>query len=357
MSNPLKILTRINFVGPLPPPLHGFSEINQRMLNRLCSKSNVNVFNVSPQCGGLLHLLKLLYKFLCNVSFKRNNSLYLPLSGGLRQSIDYCFSGIALLFGLKIFVHHHSFAYLNRRPLYTICVLFSLRNAKHIVLCNRMRDLLSSQYSIPLENIIVISNAAFLNENTPSNSDSVHSNKLVLGFLSNITNEKGCFEFIELIKVAGKMGLPIEGIMAGPVQDNINIAFNKMIQSTQNIKHVGAVYGEEKNLFFSEIDMLIFPTRYENEAEPVTIWEAMGRAIPVLSLSRGCINGMITNNTGWVIDEPASFIDEAILKIQYLLTNNHVLVSMKESARKEFEKVHMESTINLEALLKEIVGD
>lgn len=344
----------ILFLGPLPPPVHGFSEINRRMLARLQLSSLVQVFDVSPSDNGGLRLFKLFFKFVGSAANAKGGALYLPLSGGLRQLVDVCFAGISLLCGLRVFLHHHSFGYINHQPFYARLVLRLLRKSVHIVLCEQMGDLLCSQYSIPTENIRVISNAAFLNDANHPSRVADHKGKFVLGFLSNITAAKGCFDFIELVEAASANGLDVEGLMAGPVQAEIKEVFNQAIQNVACIKHVGAVYGEDKSQFFAEIDVLVFPTRYANEAEPVTIWEAMGAGVPVISLSRGCINGIVTNDAGWVIQNPDSFVEESLEKIRYLISNDVVLRAMKKAARAEFKTAKKRYSNHLDALVIEI---
>lgn len=345
----------ILFVGPLPPPVHGFSEINRRMLTRLQVGSSVKVFDVTPR-GGLFHLPKLWMQFAGAAGRACGGVLYLPLSGGLRQFVDACFAGVALLCGFRIFVHHHSFAYLNQRPFYARVVLGLLRKSVHIVLCDRMGDLLASQYSISEKNIRVISNAAFLSELEKPSQNVQRKEKLVLGFLSNITAAKGCFDFVDLLKAGSAQGLAVEGVMAGPVQAEIQAEFADAVTGAGCIRHVGSVYGEEKIIFFTKIDVLVFPTRYANEAEPVTIWEAMGAGVPVISLSRGCISGMVANEVGWVIQDPDNFVELAIEKVRCLLADAQLLQDMKLAARAEFESSKLHYTNSLIALIDEITG-
>lgn len=345
----------ILFVGPLPPPVHGFSEINRRMLTRLQVASSVKVFDVTPR-GGRFHLPKIWLQFMRVAFSARGGVLYLPLSGGLRQFVDACFAGVALLCGFRIFVHHHSFAYFNQRPFYARVILGLLRKSVHIVLCDRMGNLLSSQYSISEKNIRVISNAAFLSELEKLNQNVQRKEKLVLGFLSNITAAKGCFDFIDLLKAASAQGLAVEGVMAGPVQTEIQAEFFDAVAGSGCISHVGPVYGDKKNNFFSKIDVLVFPTRYANEAEPVTILESMGAGVPVISLSRGCISGMVVNEVGWVIQNPDHFVELAMEKIRCLLADSQLLQDMKLAAHAEFEKSKLHYTNNLDALVAEIQG-
>ncbi len=345
----------IFFVGPLPPPVHGFSEINRRMLTVLQSCANVKVFDLAPR-GTRFHLLKLWIQFVDTAFRDRACALYLPLSGGLRQFLDACFATVALIFGLRVFVHHHSFAYLNHQPFYARIVLRLLKNSIHIALCDRMGEMLINQYSISSSNIRVISNAAFLSEiGKPADKEQCNDN-LVLGFLSNITAEKGCFDFIDLLKAAKSHGYAVEGMMAGPVQVEIKYAFDEAVRDAGCITHVGPVYGEEKNNFLSQVDVLVFPTRYANEAEPVTIWESMQAGVPVISLSRGCINGMVTNEVGWVIQDPESFVESGLENIRYLLLNESALQVMKMAARAKFVNSKLLYTTNLDALVAEIQG-
>jgi len=322
---------------------------------RLQADLPVNVFDVAPR-SGRWHLLKLVMQFVGAAFRARDGVLYLPLSGGLRQFVDACFAGVALLFGFRVFVHHHSFAYLNQQPFYARVVLRLLRKSVHIVLCNRMGEMLANQYAIHHSNVRVISNAAFLGDIGKPDTNVHCKEKLVLGFLSNITAAKGCFDFIDLLKAATAQGLAVEGVMAGPVQVEIQVAFDEAVRGAGCIKHVGPVYGEEKNDFFSKVDVLVFPTRYANEAEPVTIWEAMGAGVPVISLSRGCINGMVTNEVGWVIQDSDRFVEEGLEKIRFLLANDAALHAMKVAARNEFEKSKLRYTNNLDALVAEIQG-
>lgn len=346
----------ILFVGPLPPPVHGFSEINHRMLARMKSTSSVQIFDLSPNRGGVIHYLRLLSKFIYSAIRARCGALYLPLSGGLRQLGDITFAGIALLFGLRVYVHHHSFAYINNRPFYTNFVLGLLKNSVHIVLCERMGELLTRQYFIPTKNIRLISNVAFLDDFNKSNKFSKQNKKLVLGFLSNITATKGCFEFIDLVQASNENGMEVEALMAGPVESTIKKDFDLAVNNVPFIKYLGAVYGEEKRNFFDKIDILVFPTKYENEAEPVTIWEALGVGVPIISLSRGCIDSVVINGIGWVMQNPQYFAVEALEKIRYIHSNILILTTMKKSAYEHFVNAKNIHTKNLDKLILEIAG-
>lgn len=306
------------FLGPLPPPVHGFSAINQAMLKKLQERAQVDVFDRSPalvagtrapllrQVTGWLQLVQ---RFHTALRSQSPISLYAGFSGGRGQLLDLPFFLLARLYRLPTHLHHHSFAYLNKYSRLTSLTLMVAKGAQHIVLCDEMAARLEQQYGVLKNNVNVVSNAAFLPTIEPiqaSQADAhteaggtVHRT-LRVGFLSNITEEKGIFEFFDVIDSAVKAGFPIKATIAGPVDSKIAIGFQARLTRQKEVTHIGPVYGEKKQQFYRDIDVLLFPTKYKNEAEPVTILEAQQLGVAVLAASRGCIGGMIEGNCGIV---------------------------------------------------------
>lgn len=342
------------FLGPFPPPVHGFSAITSAMCTKISETHPVLIFNSSPTFGWF-EPFKLILRFIGSMLKVKPSHLYVAISGGPRQLLDMVFIIIARLMRVEVVVHHHSFAYLNRTPLYTRVIFSLLEKSIHIVLCDRMGAMLCDLYAISPNNIRVISNSVFLKDT--EQSDLTVSGELTLGFLSNITEAKGCFDFIDLLKAAKRHGLSVRGLMAGPVELEIVSAFDEAILNSGCITHLGAVYGKDKESFFSKIDVLVFPTRYVNEAEPVTIWESMQASVPVISFSRGCIDGIVTAESGWVVSNCDNFIEEGLRILDSMSENPELLHTMKVGARARFESSRIAHTINLISLVSEISGD
>ncbi|MEJ2422409.1 MAG: glycosyltransferase, partial [Acidobacteriota bacterium] len=115
-----------------------------------------------------------------------------------------------------------------------------------------------------------------------------------LGFLSNLTYEKGTSLVIDLareMKLHGMKDMRI--IIAGPCHDLHLVEELKRAQSEELIEWWGPVYGPDKERFWKETDVFLFPTRYPNEAEPLVVWESFAAACPVIAPNRGCISGQI----------------------------------------------------------------
>lgn len=344
------------FVAPLPPPVHGFSEISKRMLQVLQSKHEVIVFDMSPRSNRFGFLL-VWYRFCLYFMRSRPRALYLALSGGHRQWIDLFFILVARLQGVPIFVHHHSFAYLNERRLSTLVCFMLIRNCTHIVLCECMGKLISKQYAVKAERLRVLSNAAFLIPNDEQNQsdagNSVHRS-LRIGFLSNITVEKGIFEFFSVLRNAVAVGIDVRGVIAGPVSLPIRQSFEDHLKTDLNLEHVGAVYGADKMNFFKGIDVLFFPTRYANEAEPVTILESLSHGVPVIAFERGCIRDMVPVAAGVTFSYSAAFVQQTLAALRVFVENPLALADARRAALAGFELASNSSKVVLESLLSEM---
>ncbi len=297
------------FVGPLPPPLHGFSMINGAMLERLRARGPVAVYDRAPQGrAGVLAFVRALRA-------APGGSVYLGLSGGLGQLKDLPYVLAARRAGRPLVVHHHSFAYLRTRPWQARLMLAAATGARHVVLCDCMADALVAGYGIARERVTVLSNAAFLPP-APPPPPRARGAALVLGFLGNITADKGIWLFFEALDRAAAAGLAVQGLVAGPVAGAIAARLARELAARAHCRHLGPVYGEAKAAFYDAIDVLLFPTLYANEAEPVTILEALAAGVPVLANARGCIADLVPADAGAVSRDDAGFVTMALAELQ-----------------------------------------
>ncbi|WP_211455064.1 glycosyltransferase family 4 protein [Collimonas antrihumi] len=355
------------FVGPLPPPLHGFSAINQKMLTRLLDRTDVRIFDTTPKhlSDGnkwqlffkIFHWLRSFCLFIFLMIVRRPNALYLGMSGGPRQLFDSLYILISRLFGSNIFVHHHSFAYLNAiKPYNRICMWLAGRSC-HIVLCDVMAGKLAAAYGIPEEQIFILSNAAFLDEEGRfQNRPEISPDGLTLGFISNITVEKGIVEFFDVVAGLVQQGLQVKGVIAGPVDPALQKQFSGMLAGRNDIEYLGPVYGEKKDAFFQSIDLLLFPTKYQNEAEPVTILEALRDGVPVVAAGRGCIHSMIDQRSGAVFPNIDQYVADATEYIKSVMTGSISLNALSENAFNQFSAMRTCNVARLDDLITKIAG-
>jgi len=80
----------------------------------------------------------------------------------------------------------------------------------------------------------------------------------------------------------------------------------------------GFVNGQQKRELFMKASLFIFPTRYKNEAFPLSILEAFSYGVPVVTTDEGSIPFIVDEKSGVIVsnlDDLPLALDEAIEKI------------------------------------------
>lgn len=302
------------FIGPLPPPVHGFSAMNQAMFQQLRERTNTVLLNRAPPVADaawrrvilrLGNTLAQLYRFQNQLRQNRQPAVYVALSGGWGQVVDTAFCVLARWAGARVFFHHHSYSYINQRSALTAWLFrCSGSRAQHIVLCACMGDALTQRYGLAAAQVHPMSNAALMPAAGPHSAAPERTPRPaapVIGFLSNITAEKGIFHFFDALDTLIEAGCSHAAVIAGPVDPAIQNEFARRLAAARQAKYLGPVYAAEKSAFLWSLDLLFFPTQYANEAEPVTLLEAQQHGVAVVAAARGCIPDMVPPEAGQVV--------------------------------------------------------
>jgi len=323
-------------VGTFPPPVHGMSWVNESVRRDLLADGHdVRVINVAAKSldrGLASRLTKLVRSFAGWGRLSRLRPpqsgvlLYLAMSGGIGQVYDGLFLLIGRFKRLRTVVHHHSYAYLDDDNLLTRAVInMAGRHTVHVVLSRQMAARLSKRYGV--SEVRVVSNAIFQHQ------VSVRSRKdcRAIGFLGNISAAKGIQEFIEVSRSCLTRGIVSRAEVAGPCQEpEWQRRVNDLEERESGFHYHGAVYGDTKERFFDAIDVLVFPTKYANEAEPLVVLEALSRGIPVVAWNRGAVGELITDRAGHVVPREEPFVDRAI---QYITELTQSPAAFQEACR------------------------
>ncbi len=301
--------------GPFPPPVTGFAYVTLQMAERIARKYEVIRLDLSVDkpCGGIGYHVQRIGCVLraCRALVRLPRSpmrvLYLACDGGLGIIYTLGLSFVGRVLGFRLFIHHHSYAYIDRKkPLMASLVHITGAAATHIFLASFMRDAFAAQYGSPMKTT-VIANSAFV-PLAPDRHTESDEGWITLGLLSNLNASKGLYVFLDLLNEAKAQNLKIRGILAGPVadpQDTENLSRAQAALGDRLI-YKGAVYGEAKEAFFDSLDVFVFPTRYANEAQPTVLFEAMAHGLPVLSFARGCIREQV-GLSGAVLEQGEDF--------------------------------------------------
>jgi glycosyltransferase involved in cell wall biosynthesis len=289
---------RIYAAVALPPPLNGMTNVSKKMLDLLSADGGVIRPKVLPSwlwpgwrhIGFAQHILQ------------GSGKLYFVPDAGRGLHLNALEARLMKRYQ-HILLHHHVFSYLNAYDVRFARFLNALPcRVSHIMLSQNMKRSFHRLYGRQ-DDVYVLGNSPFVQK--PEIVDRRTRVKR-LGFLSNITTQKGIEEVIETARTITEIEIDI----AGPATPDVQKMISRFVEEAPlKRRWLGAVYGSDKEQFFRDIDVLLFPTRYPNEAQPLVIFEALAAGIPVLATPRGCIPEQL-DAPDWILS-PESFACEA----------------------------------------------
>jgi len=348
-------------VGAFPPPVHGMSVINAGLYEQICGRGIAPVvLNLSPaslsrslltRLGRCRSVAKALLQYLREVLAGRGTTVYVGLSGGWGQLYEALFVAIARVRSARIFLHHHSFAYLDRRSMPArLLMRLGGSSATHVVLCESQRQRLRRCYGVSRTR--VVSNAAIMA--VVGTGNRTQSRVERIGFLGNISREKGINEVMAVAERLARQGTGIELYIAGPFE---NVSVEKAVQNAvarlDTTKYLGPRYGMEKESFWELIDVLLFPSKYSNETAPLVVYEAMAHGVPVIAWERGCLCDMMSPTAGILVSREEDFVAVAVEQLLAWQRDPAVFTEVSKAAAKQFNRQREKHGDSLESLLDE----
>jgi glycosyltransferase involved in cell wall biosynthesis len=363
VSSPSKGERTVVVIGALPPPVHGASLVNRLMTDELGRVACVRVADVSPDTlkrSVRYHLerarrMAAAAGTLLSQALRGDRRLYFCIAGGSGVYYDVALAALARLLRYRIFIHHHSFTYVNRRD-WRSALLFALcgRDAVHICLCPTMAQRLKARYSA-IGRQAIFSNAALM---PPGVAREVKEDgPLMLGHLGNLTLEKGLDTVISVFRRLRGAGVPVRLALAGPAKGSgeISLIDDARRDFPEDVVYRGPLYGAQKDAFFRDIDAFLFPSRYANEAQPLVLFEAMAAGVPVVATCRGCIGDDVPAEAGLVSAEE-DYVDAAIALLRRWHEDRARLGAAAQAASRCMGELRSAARRDLADIVKVIAG-
>ena len=363
----MKVISHeVVMIGAFPPPVNGMATVNAAVYEHL-KQAGANPLVIDLAADSLDRSLTVrlcripkVFTGLIRLLFDREvrkKRFYMSLSGGNGQGFEILFLLIARVRKMGICLHHHSFSYLIRRSWLTEFLLnVAGPFTTHVTLCPEMASCLRKTYPV-VRRVFPVSNAALLSNNAPK-PKRYRSRLQTVGFFGNISAAKGVFDFLNLIEAIMKEKIGVKAKLAGPFQDvETEHEVRRRLAQQGATEYVGPKYGIEKETFLSTIDVLIFPTRYVNEAEPLTIHEAMSCGVPVITIGLGCIPEIVGSESGKVIDPVEPFGPAALMQVKEWVAFPQTFETVSRSAANRFSETVSDNMHRLAGILAEITGD
>ena len=175
--------------------------------------------------------------------------------------------------------------------------------------------------------IEVVENYGIINVNAINNrmKRKCHKNVLFLGF---ITEKKGCFDIPKILETVKDVIPDVKFIIGGVGEINLlKKTLKKSIR--ENIEFPGWVVGEKKDFLLKQADVFFLPSY--SEGMPMSILDAMGYGLPIVSTNVGGITKIVHNGENGFVCEPGDIkgLSNSIIK---LLNDDKLLKSSGEKS-------------------------
>lgn len=324
---------RVLFLAPLPPPVHGSAMVSQYIKDsRLVQETfDCDFVNLSTSRrmdeigkGGVKKLLRFVgayFTLFWKLLTRHYDLCYLAITchdkGFLK---DAPFVLLCKLFGRRVVIHQHNKGMsgcVDRWP-YRWLLPMVYRNTTVILLSWHLYP--DIERVVKREQVVVCANgvpplqavghwplavgsseddndAAELQANSqqPTANSQAPSAKIL--FLSNLIPSKGVYVLLDACKVLKERGLQfVCDLVGGETKEISRATFEAAVRERDLedvVRYHGPRYGEEKQTFFRNADVFVFPTFYYNECFPLVLLEAMQWRLPVVSSDEGGIPDIV----------------------------------------------------------------
>lgn len=155
--------------------------------------------------------------------------------------------------------------------------------------------------------------------NKYSVKNALPSNKIRIGFMSNLIPEKGIFEYCQSILMLLNLDCRCEFWISGRRVDGVDYSLLDKLIEMNLVNYYEFISGEEKWQMLCSTDIFVLPTYYSSEFLPLSIIEAMVAGCVIVSCDCGAIADYVNENNG-VLIEPKSAT--ALTNSLFKLVNN-----------------------------------
>lgn len=170
-------------------------------------------------------------------------------------------------------------------------------------------------------------------------------------YLSNMIKSKGYFQVLELANQTKKQKIHYHFAGGWQSAEDEKEFFDYIEQHelTEKVIFHGFVNGSEKRKLLEKAHLFIFPTRYRNEAFPLSILEALSYGVPVIATDEGSIPYIVDQQCGIVLNKGCHLLN-ALEQAQKNLLNEKTAIYCRQRYLDKFSLEQFED--NLINLLK-----
>lgn len=291
----------IVLVGYRPPPINGMSVAFDEIVAYLSAASGLRlrVFDLASRRNGpAARMNRLLGALLCGVAVlhERPKTCYVIVSqsrAGFFRDLPVLLSARAV--GANVICHVHGGAFdelFGRSTVLRTFVLWAYRRVDVLVVLDEAHAGEAARTAVGA--VKVVANGV---ERWPDRRPRRTDKPLRCLYLSNLIPSKGyelCIEAVELLQGEGfDVTLDIAGAFTpdpGERSDRVHERIHELslvLDRCEFVAYHGTVQATEKHALLADADVILLPTNYRNEGQPISILEGLAAGVvPVITPHR-----------------------------------------------------------------------
>lgn len=327
ITPPVMAKSKILFILHLPMPMHGAAMVGQYIhdskiinegyeshyINLATAKNLQDIGRMNP--AKALSVFRLIWNVLSTVWRLRPDLVYItPNAGGMAFLKDFVVVMLLKMMGCRILAHYHNkgVSMRDKRIIDNILYRLFFPGIKVMLLSESLY--FDIKKYVRREDVYFCPNGvetlADVEKDKEKNVDT--DKPLRLLFLSNMMAEKGVWSLVDACRLLIEQGYNIECDFVGRWSDVDEASFNRCVEEygiADKVRAHGARYGAEKDEFFRNADVFVFPSSYFKECFPLVVLEAMSYGLPCISTEEGAIPDIIEEGkTGFVINSRSEWL-------------------------------------------------
>ncbi|MEM5016266.1 glycosyltransferase family 4 protein [Metabacillus indicus] len=341
-------MKKICIVGQFPPPVHGLSAALQTILDseHMNRKYEIKSIDIKEN--------KKILKHLWEISKNNSDLYYFTISQSIFGNLrDMAILKILLNKNKKVIIHYHGGYY---KELYNKMSGFQKRINK--ILLSKINIMIALGESLRnlFVDVIDISKVKVC-ENYVEDSSLIEDNlydkkvasvrekvNLEVLYLSNFIKTKGYMDVLEAAKhfKNEKILFHFAGTFFSKQDEDEFLKFVEQNELQNVVNYHGVVRGEQKKSILMTSDVFVLPTYYPNEGQPISIIEAMGNGLTIITTNHAGIPDIVNSNNGYIIKSKSP--EEIVDSLNELLLNREMLINFsninRNLALNKFKEIH-----------------
>ncbi len=351
-------------VGHFSPPLHGMAVAMDAMAEFLATQGRVVRVRTVPFRSlprALHHFSRVLRVCVASVRLltmrRWARAVVVSVDAGHGMLYTVLLAWLARQLRYWVVLDHHSYAYVAK-PSTTMMRLVAVAGprALHLFKCQTVRHEFDCAYQTQASSRVLSGAYALRLPHSLRERDSAAEHPLRLAHLSNLSMEKGLDEVLRFGREATRLGLADKVTLAGPTSGARERGLVEQAVVAGYAEYLGPLASNEKDLFFRQADVFLFPSLYRNELAPYVVWEALLNGVPVITYRVGCLTQESLGGGSFVIDPGQDYLRIGLRQLATWAKSPSTMERARADAIRTATAQRVQAVNDVRGLGKELFG-